>query len=77
MFGFRKVRQYNSKNYDLTNVNDFKGFYDLIDTLRDFDFAVKRSVIVYTMDITKANIHVDTNEKVMEIWLTKHQFQEA
>ena len=77
MFGFRKVRRYNSRNYDLTNTNDFMEFYNLIDTLKDFDFAVKRTVIAYTLDITKANIHVETNEKVMEIWLVKHQFQEA
>lgn len=77
MFGKKKVHQYNSKNYDLTNANDFMEFYDLIDTLKDFDFAVKKIVIDYMMDITKANIYVETSETIMEIWLRKKGFEEA
>ena len=77
MFGLKKVRQYNSRNYDLTNTNDFEEFYDLIDILNDFDFAISRKLLVYTEDLLKANIHVETKETVMEIWLTKHQFREA
>ena len=77
MFGIKKVKQYNSKNYDLSNTKDFEEFYDLVDIINDFDFAIDRSIIVYTTDYQKANIHVETREKMLEIWLIKHQFQEA
>lgn len=77
MFGIKKVKQYNSKNYDLSNTKDFEEFYDLVDIINDFDFAIDRSIIVYTADYQKANIHVETREKMLEIWLIKHQFVEA
>ena len=73
MFG-KKIRQYNSKKYDLTNANDFEEFYSLIDTLNDFDFAINTKMIVYTDDYQMANLHVTTDQKMMEIWLIKHQF---
>ena len=77
MFGKKKVRSYNSKNYDLSNTNDFEEFYGLVDTLNDFDFAITRMIILYTGDYQKANLHVETDQEMMEIWLVKHQFQEA
>lgn len=77
MFGKKKIHQYNSKNYDLSNTKDFEEFYDLVDTILDFDFAIDRSSIVYTEDYQKANIHVETSEKMMEIWLIKKGFEEA
>lgn len=77
MFGKKKIHQYNSRNYDLCNTNDFEEFYGIIDTLNDFDFAIDRKVIVYTEDYQKANLHVETNQEMMEIWLVKHQFVEA
>ncbi len=77
MLGFKKVRQYNSRNYDLTNSYDFEEFYSLIDTINDFDFAVSRVLILYTANHEKANIHVETKEKMLEIWLIKHQFELA
>ena len=77
MFGRKKIHQYNRRNYDLSNTNDFQEFYDLIDVLNDFDFAVDYKAILYTEDYQKANIHVETSEKMMEIWLIKHQFEEA
>lgn len=76
MFG-KKIRQYNSKKYDLTNTNDFEEFYGIVDTLNDFDFAIHTKMIVYTDDYQKANLHVMTDQKMMEIWLIKHQFVEA
>lgn len=77
MFGKKKIHQYNSKNYDLSNTIDFEEFYNLVDTINDFDFAINRTIILYTEDYQKANIHVETSEKMMEIWLIKHQFVEA
>ena len=78
MFGKKKIRQYNSRNYDLTDSKDFEEFYDLIDVINDFDFAIQKVLILYTMDgKQKANIHVETNQEMMEIWLVKHQFVEA
>ena len=78
MFGKKKIRQYNSRNYDLTDPKDFNEFYDLVDVIRDFDFAISKSLILYTMDgKQKANIHVETNQEMMEIWLIKHQFELA
>ena len=77
MFGKKKIHQYNSKNYDLSNTIDFEEFYNLVDTINDFDFAIDRTIILYTEDYQKANIHVETSEKMMEIWLIKHQFVEA
>ena len=77
MFGKKKIHQYNSKTYDLTNTNDFEQFYGIVDTLNDFDFAITRKFIVYTTDYQKANLHVETNQEMMEIWLVKHQFVEA
>ena len=77
MFGKKEIHQYNSKNYDLSNTIDFEEFYNLVDTINDFDFAINRTIILYTEDYQKANIHVETSEKMMEIWLIKHQFVEA
>ena len=77
MFGKKKIHQYNSRNYDLENTNDFEEFYSLIDTLNDFDFAISDKKIVYGELFHWANIHVETSEKMLEIWLIKHQFQEA
>ena len=76
MFGKKKIRQYNSRNYDLTNTKDFEEFYDLIDIINDFDFATSAVLIVYSADYQKANIHVETKEQMLEIWLIKHQFVE-
>lgn len=77
MFKFKKVRQYNSRNYDLSKSDDFVEFYGLVDTIRDFDFATKKIILVYTSDHQKANIHVETKEKILEIWLIKHGFRKA
>lgn len=78
MFGKKKIHKYNSRNYDLTNTKDFNEFYDLIDTINEFDFAIEEMIVLYTMDgKQKANLHVETKEEVIEIWLIKHQFQEA
>ena len=78
MFGKKKVHQYNSRNYDLTNTKDFNEFYDLVDVINEFDFAIDNVMILYTMDgKQKANIHVETKEEMMEIWLTKKGFEEA
>lgn len=77
MFGKKKIHQYNSRNYDLENTNDFEEFYSLIDTLNDFDFAISDKKIVYGELFAWANIHVKTKEEMMEIWLVKHQFVEA
>lgn len=77
MFGKKKIHKYNSRNYDLANTNDFEEFYSLIDTLNDFDFAISNKKIVYGELFTWANIHVETNQEMMEIWLVKHQFVEA
>lgn len=77
MLGFRKVRKYNSRNYDLGNTNDFEMFYHLIDVLNEFDFAIQNMNILYTADFGRANIHVETKERMLEIWLIKNQFVEA
>ena len=80
MFGFGKkeVHQYNSRNYDLTETKDFNEFYDLIDVINEFDFAIDKVLILYTMDgKQKANLHVETKEEVIEIWLIRHGFVEA
>lgn len=73
----RKNRQYNSRVYDLTNTKDFTQFYDTVDTLNDFDFALSNLKLVYIGDYQKATIHVETKQEMMEIWLVKHQFVEA
>ena len=73
----RKDHQYNSRIYDLTNSKDFEVFYDIIDTLNDFDFALHNIRLVYNGDFTKATIHVETNQEMMEIWLAKRGFEEA
>lgn len=73
-----KVHSYNSRNYDLTNTKDFNEFYDLIDVINEFDFAIEKMVVLYTMDgKQKANLHVETKEEVIEIWLRKKGFEEA
>lgn len=72
-----KNRQYNSRIYDLTNSKDFTQFYDIVDVLNDFDFAVHNVKLVYNSDYTRATIHVETKQEMMEIWLVKHQFVEA
>ena len=77
MFGKKKIHQYNSRNYDLENTNDFEEFYSIIDTLNEFDFALSSLKIVYGELFARANIHVETNQEMMEIWLIKHQFEEA
>ena len=78
MFGKKsKVHQYNSRNYDLENTNDFEEFYSLIDTLNEFDFAISNKKIVYGELFSWANIHVETKEEMMEIWLRKKGFEEA
>lgn len=77
MLGFRKVRKYNSRIYDLSNTNDFETFYHLIDVLNEFDYAVENMNIVYTTDFGRSNIHVETKERMLEIWLIKNQFVEA
>lgn len=69
-----KNRQYNSRIYDLTNSKDFTQFYDIVDVLNDFDFAVHNVKLVYNGDYTRATIHVETKQEMMEIWLVKHQF---
>lgn len=78
IFRFEKVHKYNSRNYDLTNTKDFNEFYDLVDIINEFDFAIDNVMILYTMDgKQKANLHVETKEEMMEIWLTKKGFEEA
>ena len=73
-----KVHQYNSRNYDLTETKDFDEFYDLVDIINEFDFAIEKVMILYTMDgKQKANLHVETKEEVVEIWLRKRGFEEA
>lgn len=77
MFGKKKVQTYKSKEYDLTNTKDFNEFYGMVDTINDFDFAIDQASIFYTNEYQNAQLVVDTSEKVMEIWLIKHQFVEA
>ena len=77
MFGKKKISQYNSKTYDLENTNDFEEFYGIVDTLNDFDFAISSMKIEYGELFARANIHVETNQEMMGIWLIKHQFVEA
>lgn len=77
MLGIKKLRRYNSKIYNLSNTYDFEEFYGIIDTLNDFDFATKNMKILYTGDFKKASIHVETKEKMLEIWLVKHLFREG
>ena len=78
MFGKKKVHKYNSRNYDLTNTKDFNEFYDLVDVINEFDFAIDNVMILYTMDgKQKANIHVETKSETIEIWLRKKGFEEA
>ena len=73
-----KVHSYNSRNYDLTETKDFNEFYDLVDIINEFDFAIEKMMILYTMDgKQKANLHIETKEEVIEIWLRKHGFEEA
>lgn len=73
-----KVHAYNSRNYDLTDTKDFNEFYDLVDIINEFDFAIEKKMILYVMDgKQKANLHVETKEEVIEIWLRKHGFEEA
>ena len=72
------VHSYNSRNYDLTDTKDFNEFYDLVDIINEFDFAIDKVMILYTMDgKQKSNLHVETKEEVIEIWLRKHGFEEA
>ena len=79
MFGKKnKVHKYNSRNYDLTETKDFNEFYDLIDVVNEFDFAIEKMMILYTMDgKQKANLHVETKDETIEIWLRKKGFEEA
>ena len=79
MFGKKnKVHEYNSRNYDLTETHDFNEFYDLVDIINEFDFAIEKMVILYTMDgKQKANLHVETKDETIEIWLRKKGFEEA
>lgn len=79
MFGKKnKVHEYNSRNYDLTETHDFNEFYDLVDVINEFDFAIEKMVILYTMDgKQKANLHVETKDETIEIWLRKKGFEEA
>lgn len=77
MFGIKKVRQYNSKIYHLSDTRNCEEFYGILDTLNDFDFAVERMKVCYIVDLTQATIHVETKEKMLEIWLIKHQFELA
>lgn len=79
MFGKKnKVHEYNSRNYDLTETHDFNEFYDLVDIINEFDFAIEKMVILYTMDgKQKANLHVETKNETIEIWLRKKGFEEA
>ena len=75
---YNKVHVYNSRNYDLTDTKDFNEFYDLVDIINEFDFAIEKKMILYVMDgKQKANLHVETKEEVIEIWLRKHGFEEA
>ena len=72
------VHAYNSRNYDLTDTKDFNEFYDLIDIINEFDFAIEKMMILYTMDgKQKANLHIETKDETIEIWLRKHGFEEA
>lgn len=78
MFGFfKKVRQYNSDNFDLSNTKDFSVFCNLVDTINDFDFAVEKMLIVYNGDCSKATLHVETKNETIEVWLIKNGFVEA
>ena len=73
-----KIHQYNSRNYDLTDTKDFNEFYDLIDIINEFDFAIEKMLVLYVMDgKQKANLHVETKDETIEIWLRKKGFEEA
>ena len=76
MFGSKRgLRKYNSRIYECENTKDFIEFNRLVDTINDFDFAIGDSRIVYNSDYSRATIHVETKDKVIETWLIKHGFK--
>ena len=77
MLGFGRVKQYNSGIFDLSEPHDFTRFYNLVDTINDFDFAVGNVIIAYTEDYSRATIHVETKDRIIETWLIKHGFERA
>ena len=78
MLDFRKVRVYNSRNFNLDNFADHMEYEWILHTLRSFDFALKKIVTVTTEDNSKGNIHVELKSNMtLETWLVKHGFEEA
>lgn len=62
----------------MTDTKDFNEFYDLIDIINEFDFAIEKMLVLYVMDgKQKANLHVETKDETIEIWLRKKGFEEA
>ena len=79
-FNFRRVKQFNSRNYDLTLVKDKDEYDFLIDVLYSFIYSKNIVDAVYsikTEDGAKVNIHVETNNKTLIKWLLKFGFEKA
>lgn len=76
-FSFRKIRQFNSRSYNLDLVKDSDEFYFLVSTLTSFydTNIIKDLKTVNVKNI--ANIHVETNNKTLIKWLIKFGFEEA
>ena len=74
---FKKVRQYNSRNFDLTDSMDIEEFGYILRTIKSFDFVGVEITTLYTAT-AKANIHVDLpSNTTLETWLIRMGFEEA
>ncbi len=75
--GFKKVRTYNSRSFDLTKPEDIDEFGYILRTLKTFDFTGIEFLTVYSVT-AKANIHVDIKSNLtLETWLVRMGFEEA
>jgi len=74
---FKKVRQYNSRSFDLSKVEDVEEFGYILRTLKTFDFTGIEVLKLYSTT-AKANIHIDVpSNMTLETWLVRMGFEEA
>ena len=74
---FKKVREYNSRSFDLTRDDDIQEFGYILRTLRSFDFTGIEFLTIYSPK-AKATIHVSIKSNMtLETWLVRMGFEEA
>lgn len=74
---FKKVREYNSRSFDLTRNDDIQEFGYILRTLRSFDFAGIEFLTLYSPK-AKASIRVNIKSNMtLETWLVLMGFEEA